>query len=135
MVANPSRILVISLRRIGDLLLTTPLIRSLRRAWPDSDIDVLVFANTAGILAGNPDINRIIRIGRRRQRAHASSYDSGGATISRFRRKAVIAPPFLHLPLAVCAPVWSPTTTQGSGVCSSAPLCIEASRPRTSSIA
>ena len=60
MVANPSRILVISLRRIGDLLLTTPLIRSLRRAWPDSDIDVLVFANTAGILAGNPDINRII---------------------------------------------------------------------------
>jgi heptosyltransferase-3 len=48
MVANPSRILVISLRRIGDLLLTTPLIRSLRRAWPDSGIDVLVFANTAG---------------------------------------------------------------------------------------
>ena len=27
------RILVISLRRIGDLLLTTPLISSLRRAW------------------------------------------------------------------------------------------------------
>jgi lipopolysaccharide heptosyltransferase III len=60
MVAAPSRILVISLRRIGDLLLTTPLIRSLRRAWPDSNIDVLVFANTAGILAGNPDINRVI---------------------------------------------------------------------------
>ncbi|MGB8045882.1 MAG: glycosyltransferase family 9 protein [Pseudolabrys sp.] len=60
MVAVPSRILVISLRRIGDLLLTTPLIRSLRRAWPDSDIDVLVFANTAGILAGNPDISHVI---------------------------------------------------------------------------
>src|SRR5215475_5831274 len=60
MVANPSRILVISLRRIGDLLLTTPLIRSLRRAWPDASIDVLVFANTAGIVEGNPDINRII---------------------------------------------------------------------------
>ena len=60
MVAVPSRILVISLRRIGDLLLTTPLVRSLRRAWPDSDIDVLVFANTAGILAGNPDISHVI---------------------------------------------------------------------------
>ena len=65
MVGNPSRILVISLRRIGDLLLTTPLIRSLRRAWPDSGIDVLVFANTAGILAGNPDINRVISMPQR----------------------------------------------------------------------
>jgi heptosyltransferase-3 len=54
------RILVVTLRRIGDVLLTTPLIRSLRRAWPDATIDVLVFAGTAGILAGNPDINRVI---------------------------------------------------------------------------
>ena len=38
------RILVVSLRRIGDALLTTPLIRSLRRAWPDAAIDVLTFA-------------------------------------------------------------------------------------------
>jgi heptosyltransferase-3 len=65
MVAEPSRILVISLRRIGDLLLTTPLIRSLRRAWPGSEIDVLVFANAAGILAGNPDINRVITMPQR----------------------------------------------------------------------
>ena len=54
------RILVVSLRRIGDLLLTTPLIRSLRRAWPEAQIDVLVFTATARILAGNPDINEII---------------------------------------------------------------------------
>lgn len=55
-----ARILVISLRRIGDVLLTTPLIRSLRRAYPDAAIDVLVFAGTAGIVTGNPDIDRII---------------------------------------------------------------------------
>jgi heptosyltransferase-3 len=54
------RILVVTLRRIGDVLLTTPLIRSLRRAWPDATIDVLVFAGTAGIVKGNPDIDRII---------------------------------------------------------------------------
>lgn len=62
--AHP-RILVISLRRIGDLLLTTPLIRSLRRAWPESEIDVLVFDNTEGIVAGNRDINRVIAMPQR----------------------------------------------------------------------
>jgi heptosyltransferase-3 len=55
-----SRILVIALRRLGDVLLTTPLIRSVRRAWPSAKIDALVFANTAGILGGNPDIDDII---------------------------------------------------------------------------
>jgi heptosyltransferase-3 len=33
---------------------TTPLIRSLRRAWPLAKIDVLVFSDTAAILDGNP---------------------------------------------------------------------------------
>jgi len=54
------RILVIALRRLGDVLLSTPLIRSVRRAWPDAHIDTLVFADTAGILEGNPDIDRVI---------------------------------------------------------------------------
>lgn len=54
------RILVISLRRIGDALLTTPLIRSIRRTWPDATVHSLVFAGTAGIFKGNPDIDRII---------------------------------------------------------------------------
>ena len=54
------RILVIALRRLGDVLLSTPLVRSIRRAWPDARIDVLVFADTAGILEGNPDIDRVI---------------------------------------------------------------------------
>ncbi len=57
-----SRILVIALRRLGDVLLTTPLIRSIRQAWPSATIDVLVFADTAPILAGNPDIDHVIAI-------------------------------------------------------------------------
>jgi len=55
-----SRILVVALRRLGDVLLTTPLIRSIRRAWPDATLDVLVFADTAGILESNPDIDRVV---------------------------------------------------------------------------
>jgi heptosyltransferase-3 len=54
------RILVVSLRRIGDALLTTPLIRSLRRAWPGATIDVLTYAGPAGIIEGNPDVARVI---------------------------------------------------------------------------
>ncbi|MBM4315793.1 MAG: glycosyltransferase family 9 protein, partial [Deltaproteobacteria bacterium] len=58
----PDSILVIVTRRIGDVLLATPLIRSLRLAWPMAAIDVLVFAGTEGILAANPDIRRVIAV-------------------------------------------------------------------------
>jgi heptosyltransferase-3 len=54
------RILMVALRRLGDVLLTTPLLRSLRAAWPDATIEVLVFTDTASILDGNPDIDGIV---------------------------------------------------------------------------
>ena len=57
---NP-RVLVITLRRLGDVLLTTPLIRSVKRAFPQASIDALVFAGTEGILTGNPDLQRSSR--------------------------------------------------------------------------
>src|SRR5260221_14515568 len=62
MIALPphARILVVALRRLGDVLLTTPLIRSLKQAFPDAAIDALVFAGTEGILAGNPDLAGVI---------------------------------------------------------------------------
>jgi len=57
---RPARVLVVALRRLGDVLLTTPLIRSLKRAWPDAAIDALVFDGTQDILAGNPDLANVI---------------------------------------------------------------------------
>jgi heptosyltransferase-3 len=59
------RILVITMRRLGDVLLTTPLVRALRRGIPGARVDVLVFRGTEGILFGNPDIDRVIAIPQR----------------------------------------------------------------------
>jgi len=60
-----ARVLVVILRRLGDVLLTTPLIRSLKRAYPQATIDALVFAGTEGVLAGNPDLAEVITMPQR----------------------------------------------------------------------
>jgi heptosyltransferase-3 len=61
----PRRILVVVTRRIGDVLLATPVIRSLRRHWPEATIDVLVFRGTEGVLAGNPDVCSVLTVAER----------------------------------------------------------------------
>jgi heptosyltransferase-3 len=57
---KPTKILVIAMQYLGDVLLTTPLLHSLRLAYPDAQLDVLVYSNTASMLEGNTDINHII---------------------------------------------------------------------------
>jgi len=56
----PKSILIISMRYLGDLLLTTPLIRTLKKAYPNAQIDVLAFSSTKAMLEGNTDIRAII---------------------------------------------------------------------------
>jgi heptosyltransferase-3 len=55
-------VLVVVTRQIGDVLLTTPLIRRARTLWPDAAIDVLGFAGTLGMLQGNPDVRECIAV-------------------------------------------------------------------------
>jgi heptosyltransferase-3 len=56
------RILIVTLRRLGDVLLTTPLARSLRQGLPGARIDMVVFAGSERILKGNPDIDHVLSI-------------------------------------------------------------------------
>ena len=59
------KILIIVTRQIGDVLLATPLLRSLRIAYPSALIDVLVYRGTEGILKGNPDVNDLITVSKK----------------------------------------------------------------------
>jgi heptosyltransferase III len=58
----PKSVLIVATRRIGDVLLATPLVRSVKRAWPQAAVDALVFAGTEGVLAANPDVRRTLTV-------------------------------------------------------------------------
>jgi heptosyltransferase-3 len=58
-------VLVVCTRRIGDVLLATPVIRSLKAALPHVMVDVLVFKGTEDVLSGNTDIRRVWTIAER----------------------------------------------------------------------
>lgn len=57
---EPKRILVTRLRFIGDVVLTTPVIRALRKAYPQADIYYLAEPVPVSILANDPDLTGII---------------------------------------------------------------------------
>lgn len=51
--------LVVCTRRIGDVLFSTPVVRSLKAALPHLIVDMLVFEGTQDIISANGDIRRI----------------------------------------------------------------------------
>ncbi|HEX7891237.1 MAG TPA: glycosyltransferase family 9 protein [Ramlibacter sp.] len=57
--ASPRRVLVVTSRQIGDVLLTTPLLRAARERWPAARIEVLGIERTLGMLKGNPDADEL----------------------------------------------------------------------------
>ena len=58
------KILVIKLRHIGDVLLTVPVFRALREAFPGSIITALVNKGTEDVLTGNPLLNEVLTFDR-----------------------------------------------------------------------
>ena len=62
---NPTSVLVVVTRRIGDVLLATPVLRSLKQSWPEAAIDMLVFEGTEGVVAANPDARSILTVPQR----------------------------------------------------------------------
>ena len=63
---RPLTILMVRPRLIGDVLLTTPAIRALRRRYPDATLIYLVEETAAPIVLANPHVNETIVIRHRR---------------------------------------------------------------------
>jgi len=57
--SDPQKILVIRLSSIGDILLTTPLLRNLRKRFPDAGIDFVVKKQYIDLIDNNKNIDRI----------------------------------------------------------------------------
>ena len=55
-----NKVLIIATRQIGDTLITTPLIATIKKKWPDAKIDFLGYENSLHMLTGNKDIHQLI---------------------------------------------------------------------------
>lgn len=57
---NKPNILVIRLSSLGDIVLSSPVYKNIKAAWPDARITLLVKPQFAQALAGHPDIDEIM---------------------------------------------------------------------------
>src|SRR5476649_1738258 len=62
--ACPQRILIIKLRHHGDMLLTTPVISTLKEHYPEAEIDMLMYLETKDMLASNTSLTTLFTIDR-----------------------------------------------------------------------
>lgn len=63
--SSVSRVLVIKLQHLGDVLLTTPVFSIIKEKYPDIEIDALIYAETKQMLSNNPSISNIYLIDRK----------------------------------------------------------------------
>lgn len=56
------KILVIQLKQIGDVLLSSPICNTLKKNFPDYTIDYIIYDYTFGVVENNPNIDNVIKI-------------------------------------------------------------------------
>lgn len=57
---KPMKILLLQLKRIGDLILTTPAVAALRESFPDAQLTIVVSSECADLLPAVPDVDRTL---------------------------------------------------------------------------
>jgi ADP-heptose:LPS heptosyltransferase len=71
-VTDVQRILLINLAFIGDVLLSTPVTRALRTAWPEAQLDMLVAPLVEPVARSNPYVNDVLVYDKRGRHRKAS---------------------------------------------------------------
>ena len=56
------KILVIQNKRIGDVLISSVIANNIKKVFPESIVTYFVYDYTAGVLEGNPNIDKIISV-------------------------------------------------------------------------
>ena len=126
LVRTGPKILVIRRDNIGDLILTTPLIRALRQRYPEAWIGALVNSYNARVLEANPDLDEVFIYTKAKHRGSASIWSAYWSTISlilRLRRLrvdyAILASPAASSKAQMFARRINARTIVGFGECAS----------------
>ncbi|HEU4686221.1 MAG TPA: putative lipopolysaccharide heptosyltransferase III [Nitrospira sp.] len=61
---HPASILIVKLRYLGDVLLATPVVQTVRAAYPSARITMIVNAGTEPVLAANPNVDEVLALER-----------------------------------------------------------------------
>jgi len=84
--AAPQRVLIVKPSSLGDVVTGLPVLRALRRAFPDAHLAWLVTPACADILTGETDLDEIIAFDRRRYGRMVRSPRAGGEFVDFCRR-------------------------------------------------
>ncbi|MBZ4683375.1 MAG: glycosyl transferase family 9 [Fusobacteriales bacterium] len=61
------KILLIQLKQIGDVLISTCLFENIKKRYPEAKIDYMVYEHTSKLIEGNPHLNKIIILNKKEQ--------------------------------------------------------------------
>ncbi len=94
------KILLLQLRQLGDILLTTPCIREIKRAWPEAEVSFLAHPMGRLVLEGNPYLHELIIYG--------SSWTEQAALLKKLRRASYdIVLDFMYNPRSAFYARWT----------------------------
>jgi predicted lipopolysaccharide heptosyltransferase III len=79
------KILLVRLRLIGDVVFTTPLVRALRRRYPEAHLSYIVEPTAAAVVGGNPHLDDVIELPKRHGIARVRDDLAAGRMLRRRR--------------------------------------------------